>query len=615
MKFPKERKMRFLKLVCMLLSAAVLLAGCGQSEPEPTYEGVHLALVYDAEKWTASYQEAEPYPVFDLALDEDEIIIMIVENDGSVFDNLHGDFLDMCRTEGTVTEKGKTDEWSQNSWMYYEDLIEMEQFGTETLITYAKGQDNILLVGIAEVMVSESGEENTERIAEVLEIFASMRYSEQGEPGELQQDAERENITYIYDILNLILEYGADSSDEPVSNEEDAGETETAADTDTETEEQAPEVMQPLSEEELAALQYVEKIVLEDYYGDKAEYEAFAPKETEITYGRAFYWEHGLEFYAGVYCEGVTSFLYEYMDYSIEYDLEDWQEEDSGYTDVETTGPKKNGDDRYQIITAKKEDYYGTPYVVKKIAYLHIPEEGVGILWELEVSENGIDEETEKIIDELARCYCVNLDEMKAGGSWSEDNAERLVQEQDEYVPEEGDNVVEKVDGYQYMGLTTLTVEEREVECPVMVPIGRRTHAKGNRANCSMHGVSVSGNIDFLMQHNFSATVKFYSDIRYDSVLEDTERNRNVDKSGIMYIPGFEEAAYVIIPYEEKDYVTQEFAPKIEVLCYIRIDNDFYLDYSITLNYDEYDAATNTVIKELETAYGIDLSEYYNENE
>ena len=45
----------------------------------------------------------------------------------------------------------------------------------------------------------------------------------------------------------------------------------------------------------------------------------------------------------------------------------------------------------------------------------------------------------------------------------------------------------------------------------------------------------------------------------------------------------------------------------------MKLDDDFYLQYNITLSENEYDDATNVVLEELEDAYGIDLSEYYYE--
>ncbi len=129
-----------------------------------------------------------------------------------------------------------------------------------------------------------------------------------------------------------------------------------------------------------------------------------------------------------------------------------------------------------------------------------------------------------------------------------------------------------------------------------------------------MHCVWVRAYIVILLQQNFMASMKLNSDILYKSYVEDEERTRNVWKSEMIPMDAFEEAYYVVITYEEKDHLTEEFVPKTDVMCNIRINDDFALIYEITFTDSEYDDSTNTVIKELETAYEIDLSEYYYEN-
>ena len=47
------------------------------------------------------------------------------------------------------------------------------------------------------------------------------------------------------------------------------------------------------------------------------------------------------------------------------------------------------------------------------------------------------------------------------------------------------------------------------------------------------------------------------------------------------------------------------------MLCFIPVDESFYLAVTIYLSEEQYDASTNTVIRELENAYGLDLSAYY----
>lgn len=586
-----KKKMKLFLIAGMLLILTVI-SGCGG---KTNYEGGNLKLTYDAGKWELSYQESEPYFTFDLYSEENEIVIMIVENDGSILESFHKDIVDLYQIDGKVTQKGVTDKWSSDSWLYYEDFVEIED-EAESLVIYAKEDEGKLLIGLAEIMVQESGEENEELLDEALEIFASMEYSEKTETGDLQQKDEHSYITYIYDTINSLLEYGA--YDDAASEEETEGG-------------QTAEEITELSDEELAAMQYIEKIAVEDYYGDQALYDAYAPKGSTSEAGFVSYYEHGLFYSAYASNAGTLSSMYDSLEYYVEYETEEWRKE---YSDVRVGEIKKNGDDRYQIVSSKREDYYGTPYSVKKIYYLDMQGTGAGVIWQLEVSEISVDSETDLIIDELAKCYQIDLNEIKTGDEWLAGDQERERLQQDVYEPEEGDNVVEKLEGYQYMGLTTLTVNDGEAECQVMIPMGWRTSAQENNASSTMHGVKVSACIDMLVMQNFMSTVKMYSDGRYKSYVEDTERYSNVWKSEMLSIPGFEEASYVVITCEELDHGTQEYATRADILCFIRINEDYALDYYITLSYDEYDESTDTLIKELEKSYGIDLSKYYYEN-
>ena len=73
----------------------------------------------------------------------------------------------------------------------------------------------------------------------------------------------------------------------------------------------------------------------------------------------------------------------------------------------------------------------------------------------------------------------------------------------------------------------------------------------------------------------------------------------------------FEDAMYCVISYEKKSAKSDEYFPRAEVLCFIPVDESFYLAVTIYLSEEQYDASTNTVIRELENAYGLDLSAYY----
>ena len=211
-----------------------------------------------------------------------------------------------------------------------------------------------------------------------------------------------------------------------ISADEESDEGEESADSTEEADADKEEAEEPEEEE----LQYIELIEIEDYYGDHSLYELYVPIGNENEDGYAYYFDHGLSYYAMVY-GGYDSSVYLDLGLkdSVEYELEEWQN-DERYSDIEVSDILKNGSDRYQILTAKKKDFYGTIYDIAEIYYMDIREKGVGVLWHMAMEENGADEETELIIDELARCYDVDLDSLKASGGWLLANEERIKQEE-----------------------------------------------------------------------------------------------------------------------------------------------------------------------------------------
>lgn len=379
-----------------------------------------------------------------------------------------------------------------------------------------------------------------------------------------------------------------------------------------------PKEMPELSEEELAALQYLEKTEVEDFYGDGAYYDVYAFQEGDIENGMASYFGHGLTYFASAVNLGSTSELSKYLDDMVEYTVEDWQDEHFGNADgVELSKVKDNGEDQYQFASAVKENIVdGTKFESRGVFYLDVQKEGAGVFWSLEMDEGSVDEETELILDEIAACYQVDLGEIKtAVGEWIVAGRERDEERQDVYEPEEGDLVLEEVEGYQYMGVVTLTAGDGETTCPVMAPRGWSVSAWENMVSSYMHGILAEGSLGIYSSQEFMRNVEGDIDISYGVYQKDEETYRNVRKTNMMPISGYEEALYVIFTYEELDSYTQEYMPRVRVNCYIKVSDDYMLEYNVRLFPEDYDGSTNTVIKELETAYGIDLSEYYNGEE
>ncbi len=367
-----------------------------------------------------------------------------------------------------------------------------------------------------------------------------------------------------------------------------------------------------ISDEDAKALLYMKKYAVEDVYGDGGSYEVYAPDGSDNSEDFLGYVDHGINFFAAVYGGGGEEFPYMMLNESLKVLKTDW--EDSGlYSDMQFGEVMKNGADRYVVVSATTEDYNGTPYNKKVLYYLDIPKTGIGVLWNVEVDEMGSDETTEAILAELGQCYGISLEGFVPSGEWAQADASRKAAAQDVYEPEEGEPELTAVDGYQYLGQVTLSFDDGRIQCPVMAPMGRNTSVYESSLSATMHGVSLFAIDSPLGTSQYVPLMKSNAESHYEMKVNDEyEENRNVHKSDIMEMKGYEDAYYYIIDYETPDY-TGDYYKEVKVHCWIAIEEGYLLDCTITLRTNEYDESTNALLKELETAYGIDLSEYYNE--
>lgn len=159
----------------------------------------------------------------------------------------------------------------------------------------------------------------------------------------------------------------------------------------------------------------------------------------------------------------------------------------------------------------------------------------------------------------------------------------------------------------------TLTFDEEEgITDPVLVPMGNSTGASEKRVSTTMHGVSVRAGVDYTYK-DFQAKVQEEADkdLAYYS---DPERgNQNVRISEVMPIQGKEPGFFYVLAYEEQDYRAEEYYERADITVMIHEKDQYFVNYSISLMSVDYDSATNSLIKELEAAYGLDLSEWYAE--
>lgn len=409
----------------------------------------------------------------------------------------------------------------------------------------------------------------------------------------------------------------AEAAEETTSAEETAEAVEDAGEADeTPMAEEAGEEPENL-EPDPTNLTYLEEYQIEDFYGDGKEYPLYAPKGGDNEDGFFFYDEHGVHFTAFVYNaeypEYASELLSSFLDDTVKSQVETWKEDYECF-DVGVGETLEKGDDRYLFLTAKREDFYGAVFQKKMLVYMSVRDGVAGVFWDMEITENEQDEETAPLIAEVARCYGLNLSELSMDdGTWAEQDAELAAERQNDYNPEEGEPVLEKVEGYKYLGMATIAMdEEGEVTCPVLVPRGAATSAYKDRVYAGMHGVSViASGYETPNVWNFQAMAQdnVDRDLRYH--YKEESGYRNVKAGEIMPMQGQDAAVYYIVEYEEKDHKTEDYLKRIYIKCLIRVTEKHYVACEITLKSEQYDGETNALLKELETAYGLDLSAWY----
>ena len=176
------KKKIFIVLWVTVLLLIILLAGWGK---KTTYRGGNIALQYDRRKWYLTYREQE-YPEFVLATKDNSngIVIIPIEDDGSIFERFHEEFLvsEVAWSSEFTVEESKVDMRDEQGYIYYTDSIPNIRGEWETYITFGKKLENIYVIGLADISRAEDGTEDESLLAmqnEMLEILTSITYSKQ----------------------------------------------------------------------------------------------------------------------------------------------------------------------------------------------------------------------------------------------------------------------------------------------------------------------------------------------------------------------------------------------------------------------------------------------------
>lgn len=360
---------------------------------KPAFEGGNVSLRYDPDQWTLRCYSSAEYPVFELKQKDVTITFLTVRGDRYTMENFRQGIvgLDIMHEGGRTARE--VEAWSKGPVSCYVDAVSggKKGKGDSVIICYGRKKGKQMVLAKAEIPAKNSEDENEERKQEVMEVLDSMRLS--GKSG-IEGLEEQETLIQFYNIVSRIVKYSTSANlarREGKRVPEGAGEL--------------------ISDEEAASLEYVQKYMVDDRFYSKAEFPVYAPAGSDDTDWLLYYVGHGIHFSASVDNGGTRYYLYQGFESMAMGEAEDWQEKDY-YLDVRVGKIQTNGEDRYLLVSAKQQDK-GRTYVVKEFSYLDVQSERIGVRWQLELDGRYVDENTDLIIDELAKCYGINLDKLK----------------------------------------------------------------------------------------------------------------------------------------------------------------------------------------------------------
>lgn len=170
---------------------------------------------------------------------------------------------------------------------------------------------------------------------------------------------------------------------------------------------------------------------------------------------------------------------------------------------------------------------------------------------------------------------------------------------------------------YQYLKQVKLKLPYQDTKCKVYIPDGMYQRNADDCASGTLGGICVlvdivefSGEESKWMERSVASKYSEYTKNKQD-------KYQNVSVGEILPMTSFEDAEYIGIYYEYLDVYGDVF-PAVDIMGYYVLEESEESIKEVTVSVEisplEYDETTDEILKELETAYGMDLHEYYSCN-
>ncbi len=581
-----KRKIRIL-LTTVLLS--LIVAGCSKTS---SYEGAGMKIKYNTSDWTIFYREAnENTDVIELYCDKGgSLSIMSCEAETGSAEEIYEGMITADQLLGQVSDMSAQNNMSEEKGTASYAHRTKTNFSSDywTLLYGKNAGDGRVLLAAATIYI-EDEEEADQCREEIEKIIKTLEYSEKTDLGEVAKSMVEPDVqtNVLVNYINGGQKYYSYMEGSQVADAE------------------------PVSVE---GFEYVQKVTLKDGISG-TETEVYGPLDdtTYSTSDSIFYYEHGLNF--SLYLVGDWSYSNPMEQLSM------WQQETVKllkdntvrYRNLAIDDPVtvEEGLCYYQHTSVEELDEKENGVTNHYLVYVGTAPNGIGYLFSLEVTGNCTDSETNQILEEIGKCYHLDLTEYGNSAEDLTNSGKRVDVSQDVYTQKSGEPEIRAIEGYTYMGASELSDSDGNIY-ELLIPMGKYTSNSGYSLSADMHGVSISVRLTSLYG-NMSVAELLQEDIeyRYDFLMENSRDYKNVTMGEIKTTTEGE-GFYESISADYADYDGLVF-PYHEIEYLLKINDKSALEITMRLDERDYDVKTNVLFKEIEQAYRMDLSEFYYE--
>lgn len=581
----------------MVLVAAVLLTGCKSAAPSDTgakvqtsvFEGAHVQFQYEEGQWNMTQSENSLAKVVTASNSQGNVSLSLVYFEGEttpdqVYDKLYG-----RETKGGTVSQVTTTNLYENGvgdaqYRFHVSVTEDNQYDMRLKMVGLESGGQI--AALARVKTSESFDPSG-----LDQLWDSITYSEKAETEGLAATPSADRLTaeQLREYTGLLEKKKAEST--------------------------------AVGMVEADGYEYLKYVKLESKKGFR---EILAPleREDDIRKSGLYYFEHGIQFEASL--ESITTGDTTQILRSMMRDKKDYYDENAseyeGYEEGEILIQNGIG---FSWSKVNQIAYDGSIEPAVSVFYVEdeIPEnEEKRLVWDLTLESGYADETAYKIAEELEQAYQVELvsllppmAERTIAGDMVRPGIENYVD------PIEASQRVLPMEGYELMGEVKISAsesEENERMVTVYVPRGNRTGIFGSgekiyKAYGDMYGVGLDVDFEnvFGRGSDPKETVKSQLEIVNQTMGSRTRDYKNLTIEDVI-VNEDNTMAMGIARCQMVHTLGNEY-PYVRIFVVEKQEGGEILSLDLVLNTSEYVRRTDVLLKEIESLYGLDLSEYY----